>query len=79
MKITPKHYAHISHALDAIKPIIVEMIPAYKAVGHSDKRIRWDAARLAGLIPFICDNVYQYANDTHVDTALRQYFNKLGV
>lgn len=52
MKITPEHYAHIARALDAIKPIILEMIPAYRAVGHTDKRIQWDAARLADLTPF---------------------------
>jgi hypothetical protein len=79
MKITVEHYAYIAHALDAIKPIILEMIPAYKAVGHTDKRIRWDAMRLADLGPFLCDTIYSYANDDHMDTALRQYFSKLGV
>ena len=79
MKITIQDYAHIARALNNIKPLILEMIPAYKNSGLSAMRLRWDAARQADLIPFFCDTLYQYANDDHIDTALRQYFSKLGV
>lgn len=77
MKITVQHYGYICRALNDIKPIILQMRTAYKNSGLSDKRLRWDAARQADLIPFLCDTVYQYANDDHIDTALRQYFSKL--
>jgi len=79
MKITKQHYEHIVNALDSIKPLILDARPKYQSAGLSDKRLRWDAARKAGLITWLCDNVYSYANDDHIDTALRQYFNKLGV
>lgn len=79
MKITIEHYAHIARSLNDIKPIILEMIPAYKNSGLSAARLRWDAARQADLIPFFCNTIYQYANDDHIDTTLRQYFSKLGV
>lgn len=36
-----------------------------------DKRYRWDLLYEANLSKWICDNVYPYANDTHLDTALR--------
>jgi hypothetical protein len=79
MKITIEHYAHIARALNDIKPTILEMIPAYKNAGFSDKRLRWDACYQAGLTTFICDTIYKYCDDSHIDTALRQYFSKLGV
>lgn len=37
----------------------------------SSKRYRWDLAHSAGLTPFFCKELYQYANDEHIDTALR--------
>lgn len=77
MKITIEHYAHIARALNDIKPLILHAHIAYKNSGLSDKRFHWDMLRQAGLITWICDNVYSYANDDHIDTALRQYFNKL--
>lgn len=79
MKITTEHFAHIAAALDSIKPRIVAAAPEYRAAGLTDKRFQWDCARAAGLIPWLCANVYGYANDDHIDTALRAYFKKLGV
>ena len=79
MKITQQHFAHIAAALDSIKPRIVAAAPEYRAAGLSDMRLRWDCARAAGLISWLCDNVYSYANDDHIDTALRAYFKTLAV
>lgn len=78
MKITLQHQSHIASALDAIKPLILDARATYKNSGLSDMRFRWDMVRQAGLITWLCDNIYSYANDDHIDTALRQYFNKLG-
>ncbi len=36
-----------------------------------DKRVRWDLFACAGLSRWACDNMYPYADDTHIDTALR--------
>jgi hypothetical protein len=79
MKITVEHYAHIARALNEIKPLILQARAAYKNSGLSDKRFQWDMLRQANLIAWVCDNIYPYANDDHIDTALRQYFSKLGV
>lgn len=78
MKIKLEHYGHMTQALNAIKPLILECIPVYKNSGLSDKRLRWDMMRQAGLITWACDTLYPYCNDDHIDTALRQYFSKLG-
>ena len=44
---------------------------SYRAAGLSDRRFRWDLSYRARLTPWICANVYSYADDTHIDTALR--------
>jgi hypothetical protein len=47
------------------------------AAGMSGRRYRWDICRAAGLIPYICNTLYRYANDTHIDTALRVIVREL--
>ncbi len=76
MKIKPEHY---SHMLDAIREVASRVDPVqYRAqivaegkARDPDKRVRWDYAYAAKLSRFFCDSVYDYANDTHIDTALR--------
>lgn len=77
MKMTAAHYAELSNGLDAIRPLIIQAIPEYKAAGLSDMRLRWDATCKAGLTGWICNELYSYLDDNHIDTALRQYFKKL--
>ncbi len=74
MKIKDKHYAHI---VDSIRPL-KSQFASYKNILKQDllikdleKRFRWDMAYKANLLKFICDEIYQYANDVHIDTALR--------
>ena len=38
----------------------------------SPMRYRWDLTYAAGLTKWICDNLYSYLNDDHIDTALRK-------
>ena len=33
----------------------------------------------AKLTPFVCENLYQYANDKHIDTALRNIILNLNI
>lgn len=70
MKILP---AHLEYMRAAIAPHDTpEARAAYRAAGLSDKRYRWDLSyRAEGLTPWICANVYSYADDAHIDTALR--------
>lgn len=59
MKIRQEHLEHLRVALaDRLPP-------------NATMRQRWDALYAAGLSRWICDNLYSYMNDTHIDTALR--------
>jgi hypothetical protein len=74
MKIKAEHYAHMREAIAAIGMDVPRYRAALVAEGKAkdiDKRLRWDAAYAARLTPWICDNLYGYMDDTHIDTALR--------
>lgn len=87
MKIKPDHYAHLR---DAISPWVPQLIQhhanlsARKQAGDNSvkdvsKRVRWDALYAAKLSVWVCDTLYPYMDDTHVDTALRSIMRELGV
>ncbi len=78
MKIRPEHYQHM---LEAMRATLAEYPQAswsaYNAAGRSAMVHRWDLCHLADLTKFICDNIYSYANDTHIDTALRSIIKEI--
>ena len=69
MKILPEHVAHMRAAIG--RASTAPTWDQYQRAGLSAKRWRWDVARIAGLIPWFCSTLYAYANDDHIDTALR--------
>ena len=72
MKIKPEHYQHMQIAMRAAQARRPEATRAsYEAKGLSAMRHRWDLSYVAGLSSWIGDNVYSYADDTHLDTAFR--------
>lgn len=84
MKIKPEHVAHIRMAISKIAT--PEKIAAHRQfiinegkAKDIEKRLRWDMSYYAGLTPWICDNVYPYADDSHVDTALKAIMKEMGV
>jgi hypothetical protein len=82
VKITDEHRATMR---DAIRKHVGELFDAglphreaqWLSSGHTARRYRWDIARGANLIPFICNTLYRYANDTHIDSALRAIVREL--
>lgn len=80
MKITNEHYTYMKEIIESAmvneKPFQLES--EYKDQGLSPKRFRWDCAYAARLTPWICDNIYSYADDDHIDTALRSIMRDLG-
>jgi len=70
VKITKEHYEQMALAMFGIHTEAKKT--EYAQAGLSGKRYRWDMARNAGLMPFICDTLYKYCDDSHIDTALRQ-------
>jgi hypothetical protein len=74
MKIQPEHYERMRAAIEIVLDSHPTVAAEYQAAGHSLKRLRWDVARAAGLVPYMCATLYSYANDEHIDTALRRIF-----
>ena len=75
MKIQATHYNLMAQAIAPMAPEIKKHFSAIVAEGKSPNpamRTRWDALNATGLMPWICKEVYPYANDDHIDTALRQ-------
>ena len=71
MKIRAEHYEHMrSEMVKALATLDPKRVAAYRAE-VTPKRFRWDLVRGAGLVPFITGTLYAYADDTHIDTALR--------
>ena len=77
MKITHKHYAELKTRIAAIWTL--EKHDAHRAfiinegkAKDVEKRLRWDWSYYAKMSPWICDNLYTYLDDTHIDTALKQ-------
>ena len=81
MKIKPEHYAHMRDAIKRAAPTInTRAHYVENRVGNDpEKRYRWDLAYAAELSAWIGDNVYPYADDTHVDTALRSIVTDLNL
>jgi hypothetical protein len=80
MKIKEEHYEYIKNAIDTLiakhggdkwKDAVIK---DYKSNGLSSKRCRWDFfhASTPNTSKWICENIYPYANDDHIDTVLRK-------
>jgi hypothetical protein len=75
MKIKPEHLEHMRAALVKFNTDFYRS--RYAAAGFSTQRFQWDAMRAAGLIPWVCDTLYPYANDEHIQTALNRIIRPL--
>jgi hypothetical protein len=82
VKITTEHYNYLR---DAITAIPQENIDAHRRklltderVKDADKRLRWDLLYATVPSAWICDNLYSYLNDTHIDTAIKSIINERG-
>ena len=78
MRIEPEHYETMRRAIIANSkaPTLLQ----YRALGLSEMRWRWDIFNSSAtrtpegerLLSWACREVYPYANDEHIDTALRK-------
>ena len=79
LKIRPEHFELIKNK---IKSIGADKIATHKTFLQSpenprkpkdlEKRLRWDCLKNVIDSKWICDNLYSYLNDDHIDSALRQ-------
>lgn len=81
MKMKPEHFQKIENAIEAV--IDPERIDAHIAYLRTDPRVkdlktrlRWDVFSYAISPAFICQDLYPYLNDDHIDSALRKIFSK---
>lgn len=85
MKMTPEHYAHMLEALRRrMTTITPQQLRTYfehlahdPRVADPHKRLRWDLLWSSGLTTWVCDTLYPYLNDDHIDTALRRAMQEL--
>ena len=75
MKIKPEHFEKLKTDCLQVMHDNPDAKEEYKVAGLSEKRFRWDLLYAAKLSPWICDNLYSYLNDEHIDTALRKIVN----
>lgn len=81
MKIKSEHFEIIKSAIASIDR---DKIAAHRLILAADirvkdleKRLRWDVLYATKLATWLCDNVYPYADDNNVDTAIRKIFKDL--
>ena len=80
MKLQAEHYSFMRDAIVPLKGQIEsfrQRIINENKAKDVEKRLRWDLAYLANLTWWLCDNVYPYAQDDHIDTALRSIMKEL--
>ncbi len=83
MKIKPEHLAHMQAAIQPLDTVgrrqlyLESRFPNADKVRDINKRYRWDLLQSACLTSWLCDTVYPYAHDDHIDTALRSIVKDL--
>lgn len=82
MKITPEHYAFIKDAIQNKFTVSLvnehrTFIEAENKAKDVEKRLRWDLLWLSVKSDWICANIYKYADNTHIDTALKKIVKEL--
>ena len=75
MKITSAHFETLSLALGSVDT--PERRAAYREANLTTRRYQWDLIRAAGLMSWLCDNLYKYLNDSHIQTALNRIVKPL--
>lgn len=75
MKMTSLHFNYIANAVALVDT--PEKRALYKENGLSTMRYQWDLVRGAGLIHWMCDALYTYLNDDHIQTALNRIIKPL--
>ena len=79
MKITEEHQSIIKAAIDKVLQDKPNIINEYEngnfiraeAVINLQRRFNFDLLQMANLTSFICNEVYKYANDSHIETCLK--------
>jgi hypothetical protein len=83
MKISKEHYNYIKDKFSTVDP---ELVKAHRHnVGLEpkcydiDKRVRWDTLYSVIKSDWVCDYLYPYLDDSHIDTALKSIVKELKI
>ena len=75
LKIKQEDYDYIKLKIEdklfSINLTIQEAMEKCKESGLNEKASRWYLANGSGLTTFICETLYKYLNDEHIDSALK--------
>lgn len=80
MKMRPEHFTHILTTFKAHKddiPRLREFIIREGRAKDVETRVRWEMLYAWIDSRWICDEVYTYLDDDHIDTALRAVLKQL--
>jgi hypothetical protein len=69
--MTAEHFAVLQENCNVVLANHPNMVNQYIAAGLTEKRFRWDVLKAGTSIQWLCDELYPYLNDDHIDTALR--------
>ena len=76
MKMKDDHFNYMKQQVNKVLNDNPDLYAQYKKAGLSDMRFNWDLLYRANLNKWICDTLYDYLNDTHIDTAIRKITGK---
>lgn len=85
MKIKPEHFEYMKAKIDKVLAKYPDLPAQYERgdfprsdkVKDLQKRFCFDVFHGAGLTSWACENIYPYANDNHVYTALKAILPKV--
>ena len=81
MKMSQKHYDQLKNEIECLPRDKVlthrQNLAKDKRVKDLPKRFRWDLLHATMQGKWVCDVLYSYLNDTHIDTALKQIVKEL--
>ena len=72
MKIKPEHYATLRDTLADVMHLHPEFVQRF-----GERGARWALVKEARASNWLCDTLYTYLNDDHINTALRHITTEL--
>ncbi len=72
MKIKPEHYATLRDTLADVMHLYPEFVQRF-----GERGARWALVKEARASNWLCDTLYTYLNDDHINTALRRITTEL--
>lgn len=79
MRIKKEHYDQIRSNIMSLDKDAVLRHKGLLLGKDRNRRFYWDLLYASTKSAWVCDNVYPYADDNHLETALRKIVSELGL